>query len=94
MVKIIFNNAGVQGENSLNDLIKGIDNLYKLIVDKKVSKEPLTRQLCEQFNDVQKIVVENYEWHKEETAVDPYLNPLTMGKKILHTVNFVGALKL
>ena len=62
----------------------------KIIIDKKVSSEPLTKQLCRQFADVPKLFVENYEWHKEETAVDPYLNPLTMGKKILHLKYFKG----
>ena len=62
----------------------------KIIIDKKVSSEPLTKQLCKQFSDVPKFIVENYEWHKEETGVDPYLSPLTMGKKILHLKYFKG----
>jgi len=62
----------------------------KIIIDKKVSTEPLTKQLCEQFDDVQKIIVENYEWHREESVIDPLLNPLTVGKKILHLKYFKG----
>ena len=62
----------------------------KIIIDKKVSSEPLTKQLCEQFVDVPRVIVENYEWHKEESEVDPLLNPLTKGKKILHLKYFKG----
>jgi len=67
-----------------------IYNPEKIIIDKKVSSEPLTKQLCKQFVDVPRVIVENYEWHKEEPEVDPLLNPLTKGKKILHIKYFKG----
>ncbi len=62
----------------------------KIIIDKNVSSEPLTKQLCEKFANVPKVYVENFEWHKDEQEMDPLLNPLTMGKKILHLKYFKG----
>ena len=33
----------------------------KIIIDKKVCSEPLTKQLCEQFSDIPKKIVDNYD---------------------------------
>tara|TARA_Y100001970_G_C14237843_1_gene863006 strand:+ start:996 stop:2132 length:1137 start_codon:yes stop_codon:yes gene_type:complete len=62
----------------------------KIIIDKYVSAEPLTKQICDQFKDVPKFIVDNYEWHKNKSNIDPLLNPLTMGKKIIHLKYFKG----
>tara|TARA_B100000676_G_C17993091_1_gene796102 strand:+ start:39 stop:1175 length:1137 start_codon:yes stop_codon:yes gene_type:complete len=62
----------------------------KIIIDRNVSNEPLTIQVCRQFENVPKLVVENYAWHKDESDIDPLLNPLSLGKKTLHLKYFKG----
>jgi len=62
----------------------------RIIIDKAVSTEPLTEQICERFADVPKIFVENYSWHKNEPKVEYLQDPLTKGKKTLHLKHFKG----
>ena len=62
----------------------------RIIVDKAVSEEPLTRQICSRFQDVPTYEVENYDWHKESSVNDPLKNPLSKGKKTLHLKYFQG----
>lgn len=62
----------------------------RIIIDKSVTDEPLTEQICKTFSDVPKIFVENYAWHKNEYKEEHILNPLTKGKKTLHLKHFKG----
>ena len=62
----------------------------RIFIDKAVSEEPLTRQICSRFQDVPTYEVENYDWHKESSVNDPLKNPLSKGKKTLHLKYFQG----
>jgi len=62
----------------------------RIIIDKSITDEPLTEQICKTFSDVPKIFVENYAWHKNEYKEEHILNPLTKGKKTLHLKHFKG----
>ena len=62
----------------------------RILIDKAVSEEPLTRQICSRFQDVPTYEVENYDWHKESSVNDPLKNPLSKGKKTLHLKYFQG----
>jgi len=62
----------------------------RIFIDKAVSEEPLTRQICSRFQDVPTYEVENYDWHKESSVNDPFKNPLSKGKKTLHLKYFQG----
>ena len=62
----------------------------RIFIDKAVSEEPLTRQICSRFQDVPTYEVENYDWHKESSVYDPLKNPLSKGKKTLHLKYFQG----
>ena len=63
----------------------------RIIIDKAVSSEPLTEQICARFPEVSKVIVDNFAWHQDESNVDPLRNPLTHGKKTLHLKYFRGA---
>ena len=63
----------------------------RIIIDKAVSTEPLTEQICASFPEVSKEIVDNFAWHQDESNADPLLNPLTHGKKTLHLKYFRGA---
>ena len=62
----------------------------RILIDKAVSEEPLTRQICSRFPDVPTYEVKNYDWHKESSVNDPLRNPLSQGKKTLHLKYFQG----
>ena len=62
----------------------------RIIIDKAVSDETLTHQICSNFPDVPTFEVKNYEWHKENSIKDPLKNPLSHGKKTLHLKYFQG----
>ncbi len=62
----------------------------RIIIDKPVLGESLTKQICERFPEVPTLVVDNYAWHLDETMTDPLRNPLTQGKKTLHLKYFKG----
>ena len=62
----------------------------RILIDKAVSEEPLTRQICSRFPDVPTYEVKNYGWHKESSVTDPLKNPLSRGKKTLHLKYFQG----
>jgi len=62
----------------------------RILIDKAVSEEPLTRQICSRFPDVPTYEVKNYDWHKESSVNDPLKNPLSQGKKTLHLKYFQG----
>ena len=62
----------------------------RIIIDKPVLGESLTKQICERFPEVPTLVVDNYAWHLDETRTDPLHNPLTQGKKTLHLKYFKG----
>ena len=62
----------------------------RILIDKAVSEEPLTRQICSRFPDVPTYEVKNYNWHKERSVNDPFKNPLSQGKKTLHLKYFQG----
>ena len=62
----------------------------RIIIDKAVSKERLTAQVCKRFPEVPKLVVDNFAWHQDEIGTDPLRNPLTQGKKTLHLKYFKG----
>jgi len=62
----------------------------RIIIDKPVLGESLTKQICERFPEVPTLVVDNYAWHLDETRTDPLRNPLTQGKKTLHLKYFKG----
>jgi len=62
----------------------------RIIIDKPVLGESLTKQICERFPEVPTLVVDNYAWHLDETRTDPLQNPLTQGKKTLHLKYFKG----
>ena len=63
----------------------------RIIIDKAVSAEPLTEQICASFPEVSKEIVDNFAWHQDESNTDPLRNPLTHGKKTLHLKYFRGA---
>jgi len=62
----------------------------RILIDKAVSEEPLTRQICSRFQDVPTYEVKNYDWQKESRLNDPLKNPLSQGKKTLHLKYFQG----
>ena len=62
----------------------------RILIDKAVSEEPLTLQICNRFQNVPTYEVENYDWHKEGSVNDPLKNPLSQGKKTLHLKYFQG----
>ncbi len=62
----------------------------RIIVDKEVSYEPLTKQICKHFADIPTTFVENYSWHKNDTNVEHLLDPITKGKNTLHLKHFKG----
>ena len=62
----------------------------RILIDKAVSEEPLTRQICGRFPDVPTYEVKNYGWHKESSVTDPLKNHLSQGKKTLHLKYFQG----
>ena len=62
----------------------------RILIDKAVSEEPLTRQICSRFPDVPTYEVKNYGWHKESSVTDPLKNHLSQGKKTLHLKYFQG----
>jgi len=63
----------------------------RILIDKAVSDEPLTRQICSRFPDVPTFEVKNYDWHNDNSIADPLKNPLSQGKKTLHLKYFQGA---
>ena len=62
----------------------------RILIDKAVSKKPLTREICSRFPNVPTYEVKNFEWHKEGSVTDPLRNPLSQGKKTLHLKYFQG----
>ena len=62
----------------------------RILIDKAVSEEPLTRQICSRFPDVPTSEAKNYGWHKESSVTDPLKNHLSQGKKTLHLKYFQG----
>ncbi len=62
----------------------------RILIDKRVSDEPLTQQICGRYPDVPTYEVKNYEWHKDSSVNDPLKNSLSQGKKTLHLKYFQG----